>query len=415
MPSRLKMTEIFELNKNVVIVKGAKNAAIYNFNDESVYSIDDTAYSIIYRVLIKQEGSNSDIETNYLTQLKNHGLIDDSFQCREYKMERDCSVELKFAWLELTQSCNYNCLHCYEGDAHCSFKNELTLLDWKRVVNELWEAGCKKIQFTGGEPSLSPFLKDLLNYASKIGFEDITVFTNASLLNDELINIFCNLNIHVRFSLYGHCREVHDAITQHPGSFDRTITNVKKMIDLRIDLYPSVIILKENEAYIKNIKDFIESLGLEYKGYDVIRPACYGNQSSHMPTIPEVLYSKHQLHAHFKASMDYFHRALSQNTCWYGKMAIDSLGNVFPCVFQRAMSYGNVLTHSIKDILSSSKLSQGWFCDFSKVESCNDCEFRFACKDCRALGMLSTNNIFGKNPRCMYNPYLGEWENPLNK
>ena len=406
---------MFEINNNVVVVKGAKNAAIYNFNDENVYSIDDTAYSIIYRVLIKRENPASDIETNYLTQLKRNGLIDDSFQCREYKVECDYSINLKFAWLELTQSCNYNCLHCYEGDVHCSSKNELTLLDWKRVLNQLWEAGCKKIQFTGGEPCLSPYLKDLLNYASKIGFEDITVFTNASLLNDELINVFYNSNVRVRFSLYGHCREVHDAITQHNGSFDKTIANVKKMIDRKIDLYPSVIILKENELYIKEIKDFIESLGLEYKGYDVIRPACYGNQSTHMPTIPEVVYSKHQLYAHFKASKEHFDRALSQNTCWYGKIAIDSFGNVFPCVFQRTMSYGNISTHSIKDILFSPELSQGWSCDFSKVESCKDCEFRFACKDCRPLAMVATNNKFGKNPRCMYNPYLGEWENPFNK
>ncbi len=412
MPSRLKM---FEINRNVVLVKGAKNAAVYNFNDGNIYSIDDAAYSIIYRVLIKQEEPKNDIEINYLTQLKRIGLLDDSFQCKEFKLECDYSIQLNFAWIELTQLCTHQCVHCYQGNAHCQGKNELTFEDWKRVLDQILDVGCRKIQFTGGEPCLSPYLKDLIYYASKIGFEDITVFTNASLLDDELINLFCALNIHVRFSLYGHCHEVHDTVTNRQGSFDKTIANVKKMINHKIDLYPSVIILKENELYIKEIKDFIESLGLEYKGYDVIRPACYGNQDAHMPTIPDVLYSKHQLYAHFKASREYFERALYRNTCWYGKIAVDSLGNVFPCIFQRTITYGNVLTHSVKDILSSSELSQGWFLDFSNIESCKDCEFRFACKDCRALGMISSNNMLKKNPRCMYNPYLGQWENPLDK
>ena len=407
------LTKMFEINNNVVVVKGAKNAAIYNFNDENVYSIDNAAYSIIHRVLIMGEAPVNDIESNYIAELKNLNLANDSFKCKEYNPEDDFTVKLDFAWLELTQNCNYQCIHCYEGDSHCSCQNELTFADWKCVLNQLRDVGCKKIQFTGGEPCLFPWLKKILEYASKIGFDNITVFTNGSLLSEELIKTFSSLNIRVRFSLYGHCSEIHDSVTQRPGSFNKTISNAKKMLEYKIDLYPSVIILKENELFVKEIKSFIESMGLEYKGYDIIRPACLGNQSIHMPTNPNVLFSKHKLYAYFKASKEHFEKALTKNTCWYGKIAIDSVGNVFPCVFQRNLSYGNILTHSIKDILSSDKLKSGWFCDFSKIEFCKDCEFRFACKDCRALGMTNSSNMFQKNPRCMYNPYTGVWESPL--
>ena len=406
---------MFEINHNVVLVKGARNAAIYNFNDSKVYSIDSSAYSIIYKVLIENQVPDNDFENQYIESLKAAGLFSESFEPRNYVTERDYSVNLAFAWLELTNNCNYKCLHCYEGVEHCSYDNELSLQDWKLILQQLYDVGCKKIQFTGGEPCLSLHLKELLFFASNIGFDEITVFTNASLLNDELIGIFHNLNIKVRFSLYGHRCEIHDAVTQRPGSFDKAIANVVKMIALEIDVYPAVIILKENEAYIKEIKSFIESLGLRYRGYDVIRPACYGDQSKHLPTIPAVKFSKYQLHAHFTASKELFDKAFTRNTCWYGKIAIDAIGNVYPCIFQRKTLYGNIKISSIRDILASDELKQGWFADYSKVESCKDCEFRFACKDCRALVIASLDSFFGKNPRCTYNPYLGQWENPLKK
>ena len=405
-------TKMFEINNNVVLVKGAKNAAIYNFNNSTVYAIDGDVYSTIYDVLIKNMPPDNDTEINDIKTLKKLKLIDSSFQCRKYENTNIPSLELNFAWLELTNACNLQCIHCYEGVEHHALDNDLTLLDWKSILKQLRGVGCKKIQFTGGEPCLFSGFEELLEYASSLGFEEICVFTNASLLTDRLIDTFQRLKISVRFSLYGHCASIHDAITNQIGSFDKSISNVKKMVSQGTDLFPSVIIMKENQEYIKEIKEFIESLNLKYEGFDVIRQTNCGGQSDHLPTIPEILYSKHKLFAHFNTSKERFDKAIHQNTCWYGKLAIDSLGNVFPCVFHRTLSYGNLLNQSIEDVLKSENLRLGWLTDFSKINVCKDCEFRFACKDCRALGALS-GDFFGKNPRCLYNPYLGKWESPL--
>ncbi|MBO5262012.1 MAG: radical SAM protein [Clostridia bacterium] len=404
---------MLEINNNVVLVKGAKNGAIYNFNNSQVYAIDSEVCSTIYNVLIEGKQPNSDTEEQHLRVLTENGLISPSFKCRPYEIKKPQQLNLNFAWLELTGGCNLKCLHCYEGNEHKVECNALTVQDWKRILSQLKEAGCKKIQLTGGEPCLFWGFEEVLIYAHHLGFEEICVFTNASLLTEHLIKLLHDLKISVRFSLYGHCASVHDAITQTDGSFEKTVSNVKKMAALNIDLLPSVIIMKENEQYVKEIKEFIESLKLEYEGFDVIRQAGCGNQSEHLPTIREILYSKHKLYAHFKASKEFFDKAAHENTCWYGKLAIDSLGNVFPCVFQRDVLYGNASTHSIKEILSSPELKKGWLCDFSKIEVCKDCEFRFACKDCRAHEIAITGNFFGKNPRCLYNPYLGKWGSPF--
>lgn len=407
MLARLTMIEI---NKNVILVSGSKNAAIYDFNVNKLYSINTEALDIINRVVLNSGAPHTDVETAYISQLKQANLISDSFTPKAFDVKPDDEAKLSFAWLELTEGCNLKCQHCYEGNYHHHSPNELSTAQWKTIINDLYLNGCKRIQFTGGECLLRTDLSDLIVYASEIGITDITVFTNASLLTDSVIGTFSKYQVKVRFSLYGHCANVHDAITQIPGSFDKTITNVKKMIAWGIDITPAVVIMKENENYIEEIKEFILSLGLKYSGYDVIREVYSGTQSSHIPIQQDAIDSKKKRSPSFQISKEKLNRALSHNTCWYGKFAITPTGKVIPCIFERNISLGDVTKQSISDILNSQSLRDHWNLDFSQVEFCKDCEYRFACKDCRPLGMAKCNDVKAKNPRCTYNPYTGTWQ-----
>ena len=91
---------------------------------------------------------------------------------------------------------------------------------------------------------------------------------------------------------------------------------------------------------------------------------------------------------------------------------IDKKANdVLPCVFERELKYGNVRNNSLKEIMESKAANECWHLDFSKINTCKDCEFRFACKDCRPLGRSKSGDLCDKVPTCRYNPYLGVWEN----
>jgi radical SAM protein with 4Fe4S-binding SPASM domain len=69
--------------------------------------------------------------------------------------------------IELTKQCNLNCRHCGSGCTASENLDELSLIDWKRVVLQLYEMGVEKIVYSGGEPTLKP------------GFEELLVFTSA--------------------------------------------------------------------------------------------------------------------------------------------------------------------------------------------------------------------------------------------
>ena len=114
--------------------------------------------------------------------------------------------------------------------------------------------------------------------------------------------------------------------------------------------------------------------------------------------------------AHFtKISKERFDKAVFANTCWSGKIVISEDGSVYPCVFERDIVLGNVKEQSITEIIHSTTLENCWNHCFKKVNICKECEFRFACKDCRPLAKSIHGNLDEKNPRCTYDVYNGVW------
>ena len=241
---------MFEINKDVILVKGATNAAIYDFNTGKVYSINKEAFNIIRKTVINGNPTASDTEKKYIEGMRSNALISLEFVPKIYSPRNDRKdSQISFAWLELTEGCNLRCLHCYEGTEHHLGLMELSTEQWKIIIKDLKNSGCTTIQFTGGECCLRKDLKELINFATEQNFGDITVFTNASLLTSELIELFAQKRIKVRFSLYGHTPYVHDTITQVAGSFYKTIENVKKMLARNVCVTPAIVIMKQNQEF----------------------------------------------------------------------------------------------------------------------------------------------------------------------
>ena len=396
---------MIELNDSVVFVKGAKNGAIYDFRTEKVFSVNAQACSIIERY-ISNESSAADL--SYLNLLRKNQLIDSQFSPKPFLPQCDDSIDLNMAWLEITQSCNLHCLHCYEGVVHSVTNDSLRLEDWFDVIDQLASLDINRLIIIGGEPCCHPDICAIIDYASLFNF-NITLFTNGTLFNETLLRTVVENAIRVKVSVYGHCSEIHDLITGVPGSFDKLFSSVEYLIEHGIEVSAAVIIMKENENHSEDILRFVRNKGLLCSRYDVIRKVYGGLQDPHIPTEKKVLDSVYFTKPNFKADKKYFLKYLNRNTCWYGKITIKYNGDVIPCEFEREFLYGNVKTNKIKDIISNEATRFHWFFDFGKVDECKDCEFRFVCHDCRPLGKSLNGCLTTKNPRCLYNVYDGVW------
>jgi radical SAM protein with 4Fe4S-binding SPASM domain len=400
---------MYQINDSVVFVRGEKNGAIYDFNTNKVFSVNAEACDLILK-LIDQESKFSQEEIKYISLLSANNLYNNNYAPNEYMPDEIMDTGLSLVWLEITQNCNLKCLHCYEGEHHHSSPSEevMPLSKWKDIIDDLKIKNVERIVVIGGEPCLHKNINEILLHLvdSKI---NTTLFTNGTLFTEELLSIVIENKLKVKTSLYGHTAAIHDKITNQDGSFDKLVNAIKILISRDVQIDIAVVAMKENQDYLDDIRKFIIALGIKYRKHDIIRNVFGGTQSRHAPDKLEVVKQSKFSNPGFYCSKVQFNKNISQNSCWHGKFAITDTGDVIPCVFERNIKYGNVLKQSIDEILNSIKLKENWSRSFDLINICKGCEFRFACKDCRPLGISVCGDINEKNPRCLYNPYTGMW------
>ena len=398
---------VISLSKKTVVVFGAVNGAIYDFKRNRIYAINHESCKFLKNFIATHHVENNE-EQQYLDELYSKELIDLEYNYSKFKFEEEFDSQINFCWLEVTQSCNLKCIHCYEGIAHESKSNKLKTEEWFLVLDQLNALGCKYIQFIGGEPSCCNEIIKLLDYAGNLNFKSISYFTNGTILHDDLLKCFVRNSVRINVSLYGPSARIHDAITLTQGSFNKTVNNIHRMLDNNLSVTIAVSIMRENEEYYNDTIKFIRSIGIKNFKFDLVRSVKSCGDKFHEATRKDLIELKCRTKPHFSISEQKFQAAQRRNTCWYGKFAVSETGDVLPCVFERQIVYGNVKDKSIFEILNSYACKEFWHLDFSKVDECKQCEFRYACKDCRPLGIVA-GSIKQKNPRCFYSPKKGRW------
>lgn len=120
---------------------------------------------------------------------------------RQKEAARRLGVSVPWALLiDPTEKCNLRCLGCWAGDYQRARDLELPLL--KRIVGEAEELGIHFIVVSGGEPTVR--MDDLLQLARAYPGTVFHVFTNGTLLTDEVIDKVCQAgNINFAISLEG--------------------------------------------------------------------------------------------------------------------------------------------------------------------------------------------------------------------
>lgn len=153
--------------------------------------------------------------------------------------------------IELTTGCNNDCIHCIRER---NIKKELTSTEIKGLLLELREAGCMQLTFTGGEPLLRKDFFDICKFAQAQGFV-LRLFSNATLINSSVAKRFKELKFkEIRITVFSIREEVHDAITQIPGSLRKTIQALRSLGENRIPFRISAIIMKRNIYTLAELK-----------------------------------------------------------------------------------------------------------------------------------------------------------------
>ena len=242
---------------------------------------------------------------------------------------------LDFMWLELTNQCNLSCNHCYaDSGPEAGDQDILTLDDYCRLLDEGFDAGCRHVQFIGGEPTLFADLPFLIGHARKRGFSGIAVFSNLIRLSEAQITSFRVHDVSVSTSVYGPTADVHELITLRQGSFDRTMKNISRLVNSGVHVRAGFIETDLNVGAFGATDRFLRGLGLTEIGFDGVRE--FGRGKAGDSSILDSLCGE----------------------CAGKTLAVSSAGLASPCVLSRDWSFGSVLETPLSDLLASSRLAE---------------------------------------------------------
>ncbi|MEG6584202.1 radical SAM/SPASM domain-containing protein [Dendrosporobacter sp. 1207_IL3150] len=408
----------YRLNEHCQLVTGAKRGAIYDFNSGKVFSINGGAVELLkacrdnkIESILDTACPENQVYLQFLDGLTAKGLGGFYAIKTDNQLRADQSPpspKLEFLWLELTSGCNNKCLHCYATSGPTVQETDKVPHDrWLSVISEARQQGATAIQLIGGEPLMYKKWRELVVKADEEGYELIEIFTNATLIDDSCIDFFKQHKVNIATTIYADNAEVHDKVTLNKGSFEKTLRSVKKIIDAGLQLRIASIIMKANEDQPENIMKLCSELGVEPTPPDVVRPTGRGDDKDLLPSS----YTKAPIKPPFYTDEQSFQLANSCHTCLNGKIAITANGDVIPCIFARNKVCGNVLTTPLSEIINGQALKDVWNTTKDQVDKCKDCEYRYACNDCRPLAQGSDNKKrwLACSAGCLYNPYTGKW------
>ena len=177
--------------------------------------------------------------------------------------------------LELTNECNFDCVFCSKNSwfsVRCqgcrrspdsnSSTSKLSLSEWKQVLRDAYNIGFSKLELLGGEPLLYPDLVlDIFEYAKEVGFQDLNMWTNASLLTPELINRIQKLEINLTLQIVSLKPDVHESLTGHKKTAATVLENMAYVAASWIPFRVFMPMLTENRDEKQSVVEFFNILG----------------------------------------------------------------------------------------------------------------------------------------------------------
>ncbi|MDO4332465.1 MAG: PqqD family peptide modification chaperone [Eubacteriales bacterium] len=308
------------------------------------------------------------------------------------------------AAFELTYRCSEKCIHCYvDDDCSAAAAQELTVEEYKDILHQLKEMGCVKLLLTGGEVCLRRDMADIAGYAVKLGFL-VDIYTNGISMTDDQFGALCNMKLNsVSFSLYSGDPGVHDAITQVPGSFEKTLKRAMMFKCAGVDTFIKTVVIRQNLDTLEELFRLGERLHIDVTPATSISNTHLGRsaQTFRLDT-PKLRGQALQILKKFGYKpAPSAQRDLDGSVCKAGitSLSIDPYGGVHPCLAFTA-PIGNVRETPLERIWQENEFLKSLrsFRFRDLTPECATCSYRNHCAVCLGDAYEESGGRFG--PGC---------------
>ena len=306
--------------------------------------------------------------------------------------------------IEITRRRNFSCVHCYLGEkSTIAASTELDTKVWLRIIDEIAEAGCLFLLFTGGESMLRQDFACLYRHARKRGMI-VTVFSNGSMITDEIVALFAEFPPHaVEITLYGATEATYERITGRTCMFAQTLAGIEKLVKKGVQTRLKTILMTLNRAEFHLIKQIAANSGLEFRFDPAIFPCLDGDQNPIQYRVsPKEAVERELASAKRRDEWnDYAERMKGLvlpdvlYNCGAGStnFHIDPSGDLQPCLMVTDVRYNVVSGHFIdgwRDVIPDIRRRRS-----PDTFECKECENRIFCGFCPAFFRLEGGSETG--------------------
>lgn len=333
----------------------------------------------------------------------------DDDESSEQSFVKACGEEyLSSIMFELTYRCSEKCIHCYNPGATRNDKeenkrgdrNELSLNDYKRVIDELYKLGTYKVCLSGGDPFSNKFIWDIIDYLYQKDFV-INIYTNGQRIVNEVERLAEYHPHSIGISLYSNIPQIHDSITRVKGSYEKTMAVIEQCSKFGISVRLKCCIMMNNVQSYHTVKEVAKKYNLipefELNITDSLDGDTCASKYLRLPQeLMEIVFRDKDL-AYYIGQEGLGERKLNLNDiiCGAGvhSFCLTPEGYLEPCC-SFPMFLGNVNDSDISTLLKNSKEYKWW--KSQKLKDLKECHTHDYCVCCEMC--VGNNYIANGNP-----------------
>ena len=162
--------------------------------------------------------------------------------------------------LRLTVACNERCTYCYNDDGSTAEASELIgLSDACRALAEARARGIDEVMVTGGEPTLLPWLPDVLHAAADHGFRKILLQTNATrIAEDDLVRQLAGIpGLSLFVSIPAHDAEVAHAVTARGDLHQTKVAGLQAVLEAGLVVAVNHVVCRQNLVHVEAFVEWL--------------------------------------------------------------------------------------------------------------------------------------------------------------
>jgi radical SAM protein with 4Fe4S-binding SPASM domain len=297
--------------------------------------------------------------------------------------------------VEITHRCNLPCKHCYLPDH--GDHGELTLEELCGLFDALAEAGAVFLTLTGGEVCTRKDFLQIVDAAVERGFA-FKVLTNATMITDEIAAHLADRGVlEVSVSVYGPTAEVHDTVTDLPGSFERTMAGIERLRAHGIYVVLKTPLLIDNGRVAHDMHRMAQMMNMPCNFDMIITPKNNGDMSPLELQMQKPAMIELMKDGPLAEVLNPPHTGHGPEPCHAGRSycSISPVGDVLPCLMM-PVSIGNIRQRPFAEIWTGSEfLEEVRAVTFESMSTCRSCDVKTACTRCTGLALLRGQGVHG--------------------